>query len=236
MLRSFPLFALLLLMAGCQAQAVKPGAPPEAPAADSVVAEPQSPLLQRFDKLMTTNEQVEQRITLMQEQLIKVNQQLQAMQQRNGQLLQAMQRLQLAQSQGAQARVTEASGSRETAASNEDQLTALVFRLEQLSAEWQAQPRAGAAAAENAGFSLVSAYTPKGQWVIFKYDQASGLTWNAEDGGWNEVAELESLPLSAYQVVLRPAAGDVKGYVAARIDRETGRSWWLKGNTWEPFQ
>ncbi len=229
------LLALSLIISGCQAQAVKP-TPPAQP-----VVEPTdmlAPLQGRFDEMVKADERVEQRITLVQEQLIKLGQQLQALQQRNQQLLQAMQRMQLTQAQSTDKSQPE----NEQAATDgeegrpEDRVTELLYRLEQQLAEQQSVSVAGASGAVAGGFRLASAYTPKGQWVIFKYDEQTGLTWNAHDGSWIEVDEQESIPASVYQVVLRPAAGDIKGYVAARIDRETGRSWWLRGNVWEPFQ
>ncbi len=236
MMRSLLLCSLLLLVAGCQAQAVKPvndsaQAPAQAP------TDPLAPIHGRFDQMAKSNAHVAERITLMQEQVIKLNQQMQALQQRNLQLLQALQQMQLRQAQAKS--LAKKKPEQPAAAESKDEVATLVEQLQQLLAEQQGRSVAVSKTSNNgsaAGFKMVSAYTPKGQWVIFKYDEATGLSWTASDGGWNEVNELESMPLSVYQVVLRPAAGDVKGYVAARIDRETGQTWWLKGNSWEQFQ
>lgn len=245
-----------LLLSACQTQATKPGAPgsedagseaassretapgQQSAAEDAATAEAdQQPEKDRkaapaagAEQLLESSRQVEQRITLMQEQVIRLNEQMTAVQQRNMQLLQAIQRLQMMLSQSAEqqpkAKIEDSVAPAQPTADLPENLADTLARLEQ-------QLQNGAVAT---GFKLASAYTPKGQWVIFKYDEATGLTWKAEEGGWMEIGELESLPLSRYQVVLRPASGDVKGYVAARVDQETGRSWWLKGNTWEAFQ
>ncbi|MCW8886297.1 MAG: hypothetical protein OQK12_13755 [Motiliproteus sp.] len=234
-MRPILLCSLLLLMAGCQAQAVKPS---DAATTAQRQADPLAPLTQRFDELLKSNTQVEQRITLMQEQVIKLNQQMQAVQQRNLQLLQAMQQMQMQQQSQQRAKQVSADENEQPAQSQDNELTQILSRVEQqLADQAGGQAAGGYASSVNAnGFKLVSAYTPKGQWVIFKYDEATGLSWIATDGSWAEINELEHIPASVYQVILRPAAGDIKGYVAARIDRETGQTWWLKGNSWEPFQ
>ncbi|MEH6625373.1 MAG: hypothetical protein V7739_02935 [Motiliproteus sp.] len=234
MMRSILLCSLLLLVAGCQAQAVKPES---APAVAKAPVDPLAPIQGRFDEMAKSNAQVAERITLMQEQVIKLNQHMQAIQQRNLQLLQALQQMQLRQAQVKSTADKELES--QSGDDAKDEVPTLVKQLQQMLAEQNNRPSGGAKASSGGpatGFKLVSAYTPKGQWVIFKYDEATGLSWTARDGGWDEVNELESMPLSVYQVILRPAAGDVKGYVAARIDRETGQTWWLKGNGWEPFQ
>ena len=264
------LACLLVLVVGCQAQTVNPE--PPIPTGEGQQVSSLDPILKRFDEIDKSNANVEQRITLVQEQIIKVNQQMQGLHQRNLQLLQALQQMQLSMTQitaipkpvepekqekaikgdnevnsGDLAQSEEQAASDQRALESAVKLEELIARLEQYSNEQKDEQLTEgtqvkeesdpfSADQEAAGFRLVSAYTPKGQWVIFKYDEQTGLTWNAQDGGWIEVEELESLPASVYQVVLRPASGDVKGYVAARIDRETGRSWWLRGNVWESFE
>ncbi len=84
------------------------------------------------------------------------------------------------------------------------------------------------------GYLLASVYGPKG-WVVLKYASLTGSTWMAEAGSWKRVEEVGVLPESEYQVVMQPAPGDIKGYVAARVDRGNGITWWLKDNQWEPF-
>lgn len=228
MMRYGVFFFLALALTGCQAQAPRPAPVADTPAADSG---PSAEAVQkasqaRFDTL-------DERFLLMQEQLIQANRQLETIAQRTQQQLVALQRVQMLQAAAAQASVgeTEIEGP-----STLDQLTELVFRLEQLSTE--AADAAGpetAIPADALGFNMVSTVTHTGQWVIFKYDEITGLAWNVLDGGWVEVGEPEPLDNSHYQVVLRPSRTDVKHYVAARIDRRTGQTWWLKNNRWEVF-
>ncbi len=217
-----------MILAGCQAQSVKPAdaAPPVAQNAP----ETGSDLQNYFMRMVKSNEQVEQRITLMQEQVIKLNQQMQVQQQRNLKVLQSLQQLQIMAQQTKQMQTAPAN---ELGTDEQPPLEALMERIQQ-QLEIAAVSSGGKGVAP--GFRLVSAYTPKGQWVIFKYDEATGLTWMAKEGGWSAIDEVSRLPISRYEVVLRPAAGDVKGYVAARVDQQTGESWWLKGNQWEAFQ
>lgn len=232
----FPvLLSMLLVLAGCQAQAVKPetetAQPPQAAPSEAA-----GDLQSYFMRMVKSNEQVEQRITLMQEQVIKLNQQIQVLQQRNLKMLQTLQQVQIAQQQQ---HLKSASNSKPTTGDQQDakpsdNVEDILQRLEQQLAMSGVAASSGKTAAP--GFRLVSAYTPKGQWVIFKYDEATGLTWMAKEGGWMEIEEQGRLPYSRYEVVLRPAAGDVKGYVAARVDQQTGESWWLKGNQWAAFQ
>lgn len=223
----------LLLVSGCQSQTIKPEASAEGamppPASDA------SRELQRyFSRMVESNQQVEQRITLMQEQVIKANQQLEVQQQRNLQMLQALQQIQLSMQQQPQS--SNGEGPNQTSLQGADSMDVqqTLLRIEQSLATGSLAAANGTA--QPGGFRLVSAYTPKGQWVIFKYDEISGLTWMAREGGWSEIVEPRRLPMSRYEVVLRPAAGDIKGYVAARVDRQTGESWWLKGDRWEAFQ
>lgn len=228
-MRAIVLLMALTVLAGCQAQSVKPQAEAPVAAQQQAGAESSSDLQSYFMRMVKSNEQVEQRITLMQEQVIKLNQKMDILQQRNLKLMQSFQQLQISTAQKNQLQNNESDQTEPPAANVET----LIARLEQQLATGGVQSGNGKTAA--AGFRLVSAYTPK-QWVIFKYDEATGLTWMAKEGGWLAIEELSRLPISRYEVVLRPAAGDVKGYVAARVDQQTGESWWLKGNQWAPFQ
>lgn len=228
-MRAVVLVVTLSVLAGCQAQSVKSQA--AAPAAPQQAgAESSSDLQSYFMRMVKSNEQVEQRITLMQEQVIKLNKSMDILQQRNFKLMQSMQQLQISAAQKNQLKGQQAGLEEPPAADVET----LIARLEQQLAAGGVQAGNGKTAVP--GFRLVSAYTPKGQWVIFKYDEATGLTWMAKEGGWLAIEELSRLPISRYEIVLRPAAGDVKGYVAARVDQQTGESWWLKGNEWASFE
>ncbi|MFT6916950.1 MAG: hypothetical protein ACJAWL_003294 [Motiliproteus sp.] len=220
---------LALALSACQQNPVQPTAAALNAAAVSrsadVVEQVEETSAKRFDS-------VEQRITLMQEKLIAQSQLLQRVTVQEQQQLALLQWLQQAQQfQAKQKR------EQQEQPSALDQLTELVFRLEQMSAESQQQSDTMGQTDATKGlpnYQLVSVYGPKG-WVVLKYDTRSGSTWKADEGDWVAITEVGVLPESDYQVVMQPAGNDVKGHVAARIDRNNGIAWWLKDNQWEPF-
>lgn len=220
---------LVLALSACQQHPVQPTPTALNAAAVSRSAEVAEQIndtsAKRFDTL-------EQRITLMQEKLIAQNQLLQRVTVQGQQQLALLQWLQQAQQFQAQQNKEQ-----QAQPSALDQLTELVFRLEQMSAESQQQSADSAQAVATTAepsYQLVSVYGPKG-WVVLKYDTRTGSTWKAIAGDWVAVTEVGVLPESDYQVVMQSAEKDVKGHVAARIDRNNGIAWWLKDNQWEPF-
>ncbi|WP_292959242.1 hypothetical protein, partial [Neptuniibacter sp. UBA6509] len=88
---------------------------------------------------------------------------------------------------------------------------------------------------QDGAFRVVSAYTAKGQWVLIRFHRFTGETWLADKGQWNQLDESAATGTAEYEVVLLRADKDIKGYVAARINRITGESWWLKQNVWQPY-
>jgi hypothetical protein len=84
-------------------------------------------------------------------------------------------------------------------------------------------------------FKITSAYTSKGQWVLIRYDRFTGESWLADQGQWNLLEESGATGTSDYEVVVLRADNDVKGYVAARLDKINGDAWWLKQDIWQPF-
>tara|TARA_R110002167_G_scaffold70379_1_gene198313 strand:- start:14041 stop:14727 length:687 start_codon:yes stop_codon:yes gene_type:complete len=218
-----------LLLAACQQSPVQPSAAD----LDAAAATRSTDLAEQLtDASAKRFDTMEQRMTLIQEKLIEQGQLIQRITLQGQQQLTLLQWLQ--QSQQIQAKQLADQRSEPSAL---DQLTELVFRLEQMSAESQlkAEPESPASTSiTEPGFELVSVYGPKG-WVVLKYDSRTGSTWKAEAGDWIAVTEVGVLPESNYQVVMQPADKDVKGHVAARIDRNTGVAWWLKNNQWEPF-
>ncbi len=228
MMRIFIVISALLLSA-CQQNPLQPSAVAQEAAAASRSAELAEQLNaacgERFDT-------VEQRITLIQEKQIEQNQQLQRVTVESQQQLKLLQWLQQARQIQAQQRADQ-----QDSPSALDQLTELVFRLEQMSAESRQASEEDAQAPSvivEPLFELVSVYGPKG-WVVLKYDNRTGSSWKAEAGDWVSITEVGVLPESDYQVVMEPIANDVRGHVAARIDRNNGITWWLKDNQWEPF-
>jgi hypothetical protein len=85
-------------------------------------------------------------------------------------------------------------------------------------------------------YELVSSYTSKGQWVLIRYDRYTGETWLADQNRWNALNESAALPRSLYEVQIQRADKDVKGYVAARVDKRSGQTWWLREETWQSYQ
>jgi len=88
---------------------------------------------------------------------------------------------------------------------------------------------------QDGAFRVVSAYTAKGQWVLIRFHRFTGETWLADKGQWNLLDESGETGTAEYEVVLLRADKDIKGYVAARINRISGESWWLKQNIWQPY-
>ena len=89
---------------------------------------------------------------------------------------------------------------------------------------------------EEGEYQLTSAYTAKGQWVLIRYNRFSGEAWLADNGKWNLMKESDDLSPSLYEVQILRAEKDIKGYVAARVDKKNGQTWWLKQDTWLKFQ
>lgn len=221
-----------LLLVACQGNPSQPVA-----AVTPVVAAP-SPL-ELADRINDASakrfDTVEQRITLMQEKLIALNLQLERLSRQEQLQLNTLQQLQLDSQMQTQAQMKEAAQVGEP--NTLDQLTELVFRLEQMSSDSELQQLESDSRMQGSGdpdYHLASVYGSKG-WIVLKYDRLSGRSWKAEAGSWKPIEEVGDLPESIYQVVLQLAPGDVKGYVAARIDSGNGITWWLKDNQWEPF-
>lgn len=217
----------ILLLSACQNSPRQPAlaaaAQPAAPTSMELVERVNDASAIRFDS-------VEQRITLMQEKLIELNLKLEQAGRQNQLQLATLQQL---QQDSIRAQVQ---SQRNNAASNPgtlDQLTELVYRLEQMSSESQEQGTVASAQSQS-NYRLASVYGAKG-WVVLKYDSSTGEGWLAEAGDWKPIEEVGVLPESQYQVLIQLAPDDIKGYVAARIDSGNGITWWLKDNQWEPF-
>jgi hypothetical protein len=88
----------------------------------------------------------------------------------------------------------------------------------------------------SSSYELVSSYTAKGQWVLIRYDRYTGETWLADQNRWNALNEAGVLPRSVYEVQIQRADKDIKGYVAARVDKRSGQTWWLREETWQSYQ
>lgn len=210
-------FLSLFTLAGCNAANVQPDnvSMAEVPAAPVAAAADQGA---QFDQLNS-------RITLLQEQFLELKIQNSAVAERV-QLL-------LTQFQVLAQEVKRSSGSASTAALPANEMQEMMARLEQQIIELQQlAPELGG----GDPFKLASCYTAKGQWVMIRYNRFSGESWISAANSWQPLAEMETPAISSYDVQLLRANGDVKGYVAARIDHNTGESWWLNQTTWVKYQ
>nr|WP_320134682.1 hypothetical protein [uncultured Amphritea sp.] len=206
----------LFSLAGCNAVNVQPDSEPLAEPMDSapVVAVNQA---EQF-------EQLNSRITLLQEQFLELKVQNSAVAERVQLLLTQFQVL---------AQEVKRSSATPDAVPVDNELQEMMARLDQQLIELQQiAPELGG----GDPFKLASCYTAKGQWVMIRYNRFSGESWISAANSWQPLAEEQSPSISSYDVQLLRANGDVKGYVAARIDHNTGESWWLNQTTWVKYQ
>ncbi|MBU2964317.1 hypothetical protein Q4508_12775 [Amphritea sp. 2_MG-2023] len=206
----------LFSLAGCNAVNVQPDSEPLAEPMDSapVVAVNQA---EQF-------EQLNSRITLLQEQFLELKVQNSAVAERVQLLLTQFQVL---------AQEVKRSSAAPDAVPVDNELQEMMARLDQQLIELQQiAPELGG----GDPFKLASCYTAKGQWVMIRYNRFSGESWISAANSWQPLAEEQSPSISSYDVQLLRANGDVKGYVAARIDHNTGESWWLNQTTWVKYQ
>lgn len=88
-------------------------------------------------------------------------------------------------------------------------------------------------APEAAGvYQVATAYTQRG-WMLIRFNVRTGETWLADNNRWKSLRDQSTLQPSSYDVQVQRADQDRKGYVAVRIDRSSGRSWWLSDDTWQ---
>lgn len=85
-------------------------------------------------------------------------------------------------------------------------------------------------------FKLATCYSAKGEWKLIRYNRFSGESWISTANSWEPLTEELTPSISSYEVQLLPAKGDVKGYVAARVDQNSGDTWWLNQKTWVKYQ
>jgi len=91
-------------------------------------------------------------------------------------------------------------------------------------------------------FGLSMTYIGAGKWKAIRYNRTTGETWLAQGGGWQALTDSEILPEANYEVkmisgedLLVQDESIHKGFIAARLDRSSGRMWWLKQTTWQAF-
>jgi len=214
-------FLSAFVLAGCNTVNVQPeNAQAAAPPAEQRDTSPAYTMDQtaQFDQLNG-------RITLLQEQFLELKVQNSSLAERVQLLLTQFQVL-------AQEVKRSALPATETTAPD-PALTEMMQRLDQQLIELQQiAPELGG----GDPFKLASCYTAKGQWVMIRYNRFSGESWVSAANNWQPLEEEQVPMISSYDIQLLPANSDVKGYVAARIDHNSGDSWWLNQNTWVKYQ
>lgn len=238
---SIPLILAVTTLAACTDQNRVPqqaGAPgPEVESAIGVAVEPQTQssetrveqVVVESDSASISNQidQLSGRLTLVQEQII--NQRNSSDQQLE--LSQAiLQRLQL---------LTQSTLLKDQTDSEQDpmdlasvqQLDAAINQLLQVANEMQIASGRSAATGD---WEIESVVTNKG-WVLMRYKPVSGATWLAESGAWIELGDTTPLSSGNYALQLEPRDTDSKGYVAVRINKLTGDTWWLNDRTWQAY-
>ncbi|WP_409522920.1 hypothetical protein [Nitrincola sp. MINF-07-Sa-05] len=172
-------------------------------------------------------DQLTGRLTLLQEQVIQVRSGTQQLMEQNQILLSRLQMLtesrSLAQSSGG-------------AGMDEDMAEQLVQDIDAaISQLMQVANMQSPEAIVSGPYRIASAYTRSGDWIVLRYHTESGESWLAEQGGWVSLKESGNPSSSSFEISVQRADQDMKGYVATRIDRRSGRSWWLNGDTWQAF-
>ncbi|WP_299198143.1 hypothetical protein [uncultured Amphritea sp.] len=210
-------FLSSFVLAGCNAANVQPDTnqPIESPESLPVVSVDQSA---EFEKLNG-------RITLLQEQFLELKVQ-------NSSVAERVQLL-LTQFQVLAQEVKRSAAADPESIQPDAGLSEMMQRLDQQLVELQQiAPELGG----GDPFKLASCYTAKGQWVMIRFNRFSGESWISAANSWQPLEEEQSPPISSYDIQLLQANGDVKGYVAARIDHNSGDSWWLNQTTWVKYQ
>lgn len=208
--------AATLSLSGCNAANVQPQ--PVEPSAPVAVVQDNS--VQQIQQFETLNG----RITLLQEQVLGLKVQNAAVAEKAQLLLNQFQVL--AQNIGRE-------GINQESENSPQQLEMLLSRLDrQLVELQQAAPDLGV----GNPFLLATCYTARGKWKLIRYNRFSGESWISADNNWQPLNEEQAPEISSYEVQLLRANGDVKGYVAARIDQNTGDTWWLNSDTWVKYQ
>ena len=167
------------------------------------------------------------RLVLMQEQLLQLRADSQRLQEQNQMVLN---RLQLISGNALSANEEDTSGAEAMDAAGTEQLDSVIGQLMQLI---NSLDNAGVSGGE---FAVTTTYTRNGDWILLRYHRRDGTTWLADAGGWRLLSEQQPPSPGDYQVLVHRADQDSKGYVAVRIDRTTGHSWWLNDTYWQEYR
>lgn len=164
------------------------------------------------------------RMTAVQDHLLQLKSQAGRLQQQNQELALQLQGL----AREVQTMAVEPAESTQSEPVSPDAFNGVLDQITMMANELGSQVQDGA-------FRIASAYTSKGQWVLIRFHRFTGEAWLADKGQWQLLEESGRTGTAEYEVVLLRADNDVKGYVAARINRISGDTWWLKQNTWQPY-
>lgn len=231
MLRISPLFAAVLVLVGCNGANIKPG--PAGPAGEGEPAAETAPPGQdtreqqaaAAEPAATTADarldQLNGRLTLLQEQVI----QLRSLLERQAEVGQMV----LSRLEYASPPTNPADPAEERATPPGDAVDDALNQLLQV--------------VNQLGFSeggdqyaVATTYTARGAWILLRYRTDTGETWLADNGGWIPLEEEGELYPSRYRIQLSRADQDLKGYVAVRIDQQSGQAWWLNDRLWQVYQ
>lgn len=211
------LFSCLLF--GCNAANVQPEGTP--PAQVPAVTEGAEKADSESD-MVSAVEQMTSRLTAVQEQVLNVRSQ-------SARQLEQLQSLQVqlhAFSQDMKRRGASSGAAEQGGQPSADEFALLLDQMAQTANEISLQMQDG-------NFRFVSCYTQSGQWILIRYDRYSGESWLADGGVWMALDDTADVVGSTYEVSVERADKDAKGFVAARLDRQSGRVWWLKQNNWQ---
>ncbi|MGH1463642.1 MAG: hypothetical protein ACRBB6_16580 [Neptuniibacter sp.] len=222
---------ITLTLTACNSSEVKPEAPEtEAQKPTESVTSPERKIISRGSKKAVNTSQSSEieglkgRLIAIQEQILQLKTQTAGMQQQNQALLLHIQSVK--EAIASKASQPQEQNDKEEAPAEDfngilDQLTLIVNELGN--------------SVQDGPYRITSAYTANGQWVLIRYDRFNGQSWLADQGQWIMLEESGATVTSDYEVVVLRADKDVKGYVASRLDRVNGDTWWLKQNIWQPF-
>lgn len=172
-------------------------------------------------------DQLNGRLTLVQEQLLKLRTQTQQQGELNQMILTRLQ--QLAESGSGKRTASDSVSASGNMEQDTGQIDAAIGQLLQTVNELGLSSNGDL-------YEVATTYTSKGVWVLLRYRRDTGETWMADQGQWRALEEESVPPPSSYAVKLQRADQDLKGYVAVRIDRNTGESWWLNDRRWQRYE
>ncbi len=100
----------------------------------------------------------------------------------------------------------------------------------------------GASSTGGTNFQMAMTYIGAGKWKVIRYNRITGETWLAQGSDWQLLQDDEVLVESNYQVLMISGEdllvqdeGVHKGFIAARMDRFSGRMWWLNKTVWQAY-